>query len=361
MLRQLLLSFFLVSTALAQQPQKAVRIAVAGIVHGHSAWIFNRANKGDIDFVGIYEPNKEVVAKYKQRYKLKDELFFDDLEKMLDQTHPEGVAAFGPIADHIKVVRACAPRKIHVMVEKPLATSPKDAQEMNALAKKYDIKVLTNYETSWYSSNQHLMKLKNEGKLGDIKKIMVNDGHQGPKEIGVSNEFFEWLTDPIKNGAGALTDFGCYGANLSTWMMNGQRPISVTAITHQNKPQIYPKVEDEATIILQYPSSQTIIQGSWNWTFARKDMEVYGTKGYAVAVNKTQIRQRFNEKDAEETLNLSPRPAPYEDPFDVFAQTIRGKIQLEANDLYELPNNLLVVEILEAAKKSAQTGKTVKL
>ena len=51
------------------------------------------------------------------------------------------------------------------------------------------------------------------------------DGHRGPKEINVQPEFFGWLTDPVKNGGGALFDFGCYGANLMTWMMDNQRPL----------------------------------------------------------------------------------------------------------------------------------------
>jgi len=49
-----------------------------------------------------------------------------------------------------------------------------------------------------------------------------------------------------------LTDFGCYGANLMTWFNNGERPISVTAITQTIKPDIYPDVDDEATILLTY-------------------------------------------------------------------------------------------------------------
>lgn len=245
------------------------------------------------------------------------------------------------------------------MVEKPLATTFADAKEIQKLATQNNVQVLTNYETSWYASNQHVNQLIQDGKLGEIRKVMVNDGHQGPKEIGVSKEFFAILTDPVKNGAGALVDFGCYGANLMTWLMKGERPISVTAVTHQNKPDIYKNVDDEASIILQYPKAQCIIQGSWNWSFARKDMEVYGNKGYAIAVNPTVVRQRFQEKAPEETLKLDPRPAPYLDPFSVLADVVQGRIKLDQNDLYGLPVNVTVVEILETAKEAAKTGKTI--
>ena len=358
MMRTLAFLFFAL-LSLSSMAQKPVKVAVAGLSHGHVGWIFNRKDKTDIQLVGIWETNPDLVKQFTERYKLDPKLFYSDLNKMLDETKPEAVSAFGAINEHVVVVRACAPRKINVMVEKPLATTFADAKEIQKLATQNNIQVLTNYETSWYASNQHVNQLIQDGKLGEIRKVMVNDGHQGPKEIGVSKEFFAILTDPVKNGAGALVDFGCYGANLMTWLMKGERPISVTAVTHQNKPDIYKNVDDEASIILQYPKAQCIIQGSWNWSFARKDMEVYGNKGYAIAVNPTVVRQRLQEKSPEETLKLDPRPAPYLDPFSVLADVVQGRIKLDQNDLYGLPVNVTVVEILETAKEAAKTGKTI--
>jgi len=354
-----LLFFSLISAQIFAQ--KPVRLAVAGLSHGHVGWVFNRSDKKDTELVGIYETNQELVDLFSKKYKLDKSLFFNDLNKMLDQVKPDAVSAFGPISEHITVVRACAPRKINVMVEKPLATTFADAKEIEKLASKNSIQVLTNFETSWYASNQYVHDLLEQGKLGEIRKVMVNDGHQGPREIGVSKEFFAILTDPAKSGAGALTDFGCYGANLMTWLLKGERPVSVTAVTHQNKPDIYQKVDDEASIILQYPKAQCIIQASWNWTFARKDMEVFGNKGYAVAVNPTTVRQRLQEKSPEETIKIDPRPAPYTDPFSVLADVVSGRLKLDKNDLYGLPVNVTVVEILEAAQESAKSGKTVML
>lgn len=355
----LLLFFGLISTQIfAQNP---MRLAVAGLSHGHVGWAFNRSDKKDTELVGIYETNQELVDQFVAKYKLDKSLFFNDLNKMLDQVKPDAVSAFGPISEHITIVRACAPRKIHVMVEKPLATTFADAREIEKLAIQNNVQVLTNFETSWYASNQYVHDLLEDGKLGEIRKVMVNDGHEGPKEIGVSKEFFAILTDPAKNGAGALTDFGCYGANLMTWLLKGERPVSVTAVTHQNKPDIYKNVDDEASIILQYPKAQCIIQASWNWTFARKDMEVFGTKGYAVAVNPTTIRQRLENKSPEETIKIEPRPAPFTDPFSVLADVTSGRLKLDKNDLYGLPVNVIVVEILEAAKQSAKSGKTILL
>lgn len=360
-MRSLLLSLFIVVFAMETFGQTPLKLAIAGLSHGHVDWIFNRKDKNDVELVGIYETNPELIERYSKRYNLDKSMFFTDLDQMLEQKRPAAVSAFGAISEHIDVVRACAPRKIHVMVEKPLATSLADAIEIEDLANKYNIHVLTNYETSWYQSNQEIKKLLEKGQLGEIRKVVVNDGHQGPKEIGVSNEFLEILTDPKKNGAGALVDFGCYGANLMTWLLNGERPNSVTAVVQQNKPEIYKDVDDEATIVLQYPKAQCIIQGSWNWTFSRKDMEVYGNKGYAIAVDPTTLRSRLQENKPEEIHKLQPRPAPFNDPFSFLAAVVNGTFKMQEFDQYGLKVNLIAVEILESAMKSAKEKKTVYL
>ncbi|MBD0350270.1 MAG: Gfo/Idh/MocA family oxidoreductase [Flavisolibacter sp.] len=340
-----------------------LRLAVAGITHGHVSWILGRKNKEDVIVAGIYEPNTELAQRYAKRFNLNADLFYTDLRKMLDAVKPEAVVAFGSIYQHMAVVEACAPRGIHVMVEKPLATNVAHAERMTQLARKYNIHLLTNYETSWYPTTEKTYQLVADSNyMGRIKKVVVHDGHQGPKEIGVNKEFLDWLTDPVQNGGGALIDFGCYGANLMTYLMQGQEPVSVTAVTRQFKPAIYPKVDDDATIIVAYPAAQCIIQASWNWPFSRKDMEVYGETGYVVAVNNTTLRLRNKENNAEQTIQVTAKEVNvYEDPFSYFADVVKGRIQVPVNGLYSLENNVQVVRILEAARQSAKTGKTVPL
>ena len=227
-----ILALFIQSALYAQtSPQvKPLRVGIAGLTHGHVHQILREAKRGDLEIVGIAEPNRELAERYLKQYKLPIDLLYSDINQMLDKAKPEAVTAFGSIYDHLEVVKACAPKKIHVMVEKPLAVSLDHARQMEALAKKYNIQLLTNYETTWYGSNHHAYKMLHEENLfGDIRKMVVHDGHQGPKEIGVNKEFLEWLTDPVLNGAGALMDFGCYGADLITWLMKGERPTSVSA------------------------------------------------------------------------------------------------------------------------------------
>ena len=351
------------STTFAQQvDRKPVRVGIAGLVHSHVHGILRNLDRQDITIVGIAEPNRELAQRYAKQYGYSMDIVYDNLETMLEQTQPEAVTAFNSIYDHLATVEACAPRGVHVMVEKPLAVSLEHARRMQQLAQQHNIHLLTNYETTWYGSNHAVYNLVHEEHaLGNLRKIVVHDGHPGPKEIGVNEEFLEWLTDPQQNGAGALMDFGCYGANLMTWLMQNQRPTSVTAVTQQIKPEVYPKVDDEATIIVTYPRAQGIIQASWNWPVSRKDIEVYGQTGYAYALNPTDLRLQPSEADAEKTQQAQARPAPYNDPFAYLAAVVRGTISVAPTDLSALENNMVVMEILDAAKQSAKTGERVVL
>ena len=348
--------------ATAQSTNNApVRMAVARITHGHAGFILGRKPKPDIELVGIYEPNTDLAKRYAKSFGINENLFYTDMNKMLEAVKPEAVVAFGSIYEHLAAVEICAPKGIHVMVEKPLATNLAHAKRMEQLAKQYKIHLLTNYETSWYATTEKTYQLANDSNyMGAIKKVVIHDGHKGPKEIGVGKEFLDWLTDPVQNGGGALIDFGCYGANLMTYLMRGVEPVSVTAVTQQFKPAIYPKVDDEATIIVTYPAAQCIIQASWNWPFGRKDMEVYGETGYAIAVNNTTMRIRNKEPEAEKTIQITAKEmGVYEDPISYFADVVRNKIQVPKNGLYSLENNVIVCKILEAARESAKTGKTI--
>lgn len=341
--------------------QRALKLAIIGLSHSHVHGLLGRPDKGDIEIVGIVESNAELVKRLQEQYKFSPNLVYVDIESMIKATSPEAVAAFNSIKNHLEVVELCAPKGIHVMVEKPLAANLADAKIMEELAKKHRIELLTNYETTWYASNHESYKIAvSDQQLGRLRKVVIHDGHEGPKEIGVNQEFLDWLTDPIENGGGAIIDFGCYGANLLTWLHKGQRPLSVSGTLQQFKPHVYPKVDDEATVVVSYSDSQGIIQASWNWPFSRKDMEVYGEKGYLMADNANTLRARIGTNQ-ESKVDLNPRLAPYDDPFSLFAAVVKKQIRLDPYDLSSLENNMIVMEILDAAIRSHKTGTTIYL
>jgi glucose-fructose oxidoreductase len=338
-----------------------LKVAIVGLVHGHvHGFLQQSLHSSEIHIVGIAEQDQKLASQYAARYGFEKTLLFADLEEMLQKTHPQAVLVYTNTYDHRHVVEICARRGVHVMMEKPLSVSFDDALAIEKAAYAGKIQVLVNYETTWYSSNRAAYDLLHEKAMGEIRKVVIHDGHNGPKEIGVEPEFLAWLTDPKLNGAGALFDFGCYGADLMTWLMDGKRPETVTAITQQIKPDVYSRVDDEATIVLTYPKAQAIVQASWNWPFSRKDMEVYGQKGYAITVQRDAVRVRHGgEESREELVTAKPLPAPYDNPLSYLRAVIVDGAK--PDELSSLETNLTVMEILDAARRSAASGKTIRL
>ncbi|MFV8374066.1 Gfo/Idh/MocA family protein [Flavobacterium sp. LB1P71] len=357
--------FVIIVTSLNVLAQKKpLKVGIIGLTHTHVHGILGRENLGDIQIVGIVEPNRGLAQRYSKEHKFPMSIVFNTMEEMIDKTHPEAVTAFGSIYQHLEVVEACAPKGIHVMVEKPLAVSMEHAKKMEMLAKKHNIHLLTNYETTWYPSNYKAYDLLKKDNVGDLRKVIIRDGHKGPKKIGVNSEFLEWLTDPVQNGGGAIIDFGCYGANLMTWIMEGKKPNSVTAITQQLQPENNPNVDDDSTIILTYDNANALIQGSWNWPIGRKDMEIYGLNGAIYADNKSNLRVRIADGYdgfKEESYPIKELEAPRNDPFSFLAAVVRNEITIKPYELSSLENNMIVMEILDAALKSAKTKRTIEI
>ncbi|MGB9464368.1 MAG: Gfo/Idh/MocA family oxidoreductase [Candidatus Acidiferrum sp.] len=360
------LAAFSASTVSAQQSSQSgtptaapLRIGIAGLVHGHvGGFLQQYLHRVDIQIVGVAEADNKLASFYESKFALAHSIFFATVDDMLEKTKPQAVLVYTNTFDHRSVVEACARHGVAVMMEKPLAVSLEDARAMQAAARRGKIPVLVNYETTWYRSNRAAYDLVHENALGDIRKVVVHDGHQGPKEINVEPWFLSWLTDPKLNGAGALFDFGCYGADLMTWLMDNRKPDTVTAVTQRIKPDIYPRVDDEATIVLTYPKAQAILQASWNWPFSRKDMEVYGQTGYAITLERDSVRVRRagQEEKREDAKPLDPRES---DSVNYLRAVVLDG--MPPRGLSSLETNMIVTEILDAARQSAATGKTIHL
>lgn len=330
--------------------QGPLRIGIIGLVHGHvEGLLWQASQRSDLKIVGIAEPNRAVFDKLAAKYKLDASLYYATSAAMLDAAKPEAVSVMSSIKDHLPAVEACAPRGVHMLLEKPLAFSASDAHRIESLANEHHILILTNFETSWYASVREAKRLVESGERAPIRRMVFRHGHKGPKEIGCSQEFLEWLTDPEQDGGGAVVDFGCYGAVLATWLMNGERPTSITASTSTLKPNLYPKVDDDATIILTYPTATAVIQASWAWTHDNKEMDIHTERGsiHAQKWDELQIRE---ENASPKSIKPPQKPDHLENEWTYLRNVVRGKC--EVDPLSSLNYNVIVAEILDKARQS---------
>lgn len=337
----------------AQEPT----IAVVGLVHSHVWGHLGRMIKGETAarLVGIAESNPELAAEAK-KLGAPDSLIFGDYRKMLDQVRPRIVWAFVENNRHQEIVEVCAPRKIHVMFEKPLAAAYKEAVAIQRLARQHGIQVLTNYQMAWWPANYAAKAQADSGALGKVWRLRGIVGHGGPGSEGVrSKYFFAWLTDPVKNGAGSLMDFGCYNALWSLWYLG--RPDSVFAHVNNLRPEVFPKVEDNAALVLSYKNGVGLFEASWSLPRGFQDLEVFGLQG-SVYMRNGQVEVRQG-REAPREIPLAPLPPERSDPVAYMAHCLKTGHAVEG--LTALPINVQVVEIIEAAKESVRTGRAVKL
>jgi predicted dehydrogenase len=353
-LKTLLLALPIVAPMAAATP----KVAVIGLLHSHVWTQLPNMVRGDVvQLVGVAETHPELIAEAK-KLGVADNLFFPDYQKMLDTVKPDFVWAFVENNRHLEIVKACAPRKVHVIFEKPLASTAKDAMAIRDIANKSGIYVMTNYQMAWWASNYTAHHLADTDALGNVYRLHGVVGHGGPGSDGPRNSFFfAWLTDPEKNGAGALMDFGCYNALWSLWYMG--RPQTVYARVDHLQPERFPKVEDNATLVLGYKNSVGIFEGGWDLPGSFQDLEVFGRSASATMVNGKVELRKGGRGAAAEAVPIEPLPKERATPLAYMANAIQTHQPPEG--MVALDINVQVVEIIDAAKQSVKSGKEVVL
>jgi predicted dehydrogenase len=319
------------------------------------------AGESSAELVAIAETDAGLVSKAQKEVPASVK-FYADYVEMLDQAKPEAVIVATSNDRHLEILRQCAKRHIHYSTEKPMATSAADAREMERLAREAKINLMVNYWNAWVAPSHEIFHRVRAGEVGPIQKIIVQYGHRGPKEIGISQQFANWLYDPVKNGGGAIMDFGCYGAELSLWLKG--RPTRVYATTRKMKVEQNNKVDDDATIVLEYPDATAIIEASWDWPYNKDQVEVFGPKGSLLARHNTLQHRSADARGPNvapdgENVTLDPLPKDTSNPIAYFVDCIRNNKPIE--DPVSARLNVQVMEILDAARESARTGKPQEL
>ena len=302
-----------------------VRYAIVGLNHDHVWGILKDfAEVPQAQLVAIADPNPQLVEKAKARVPSSVK-FYSDYIAMLDHEKPQAVIITTENDHHLPIARECARRHINLEMEKPMATTAADAREILRLAEAAHIKLMVNYFNNWLPSYQQLYEQVQDGKVGAIHQLVAQFGHQGPREIGTSQEFAAWLYDPVKNGGGALMDFGCYGAAAALWLKG--RPQKVFARSLTLKTSQHNQVEDDAVIVLEYPDATAILEPSWDWPFSLGRVQVFGPQGSLLALpNALLYRAAKAPASAEQpdgqSLLLSLPPPTGSNPIAYFTDCI---------------------------------------
>lgn len=347
---------FLLASWAVLLPAQEPTIALVGLRHSHT-WghLEGMVKNSPAKLVAISETDPDLIAEAR-KLTGPEVRYYTDYRKMLDEVKPAMVWAFVENNRHHEVVEACGPRRVHVIFEKPLAATAAQAILIRDLAHRHGIQVLTNFAPA-FNPGYYAVKAKlDSGDLGKPWRLRVSTGHGGvfPKS-GRSKIFHEWLIDPVKNGAGALMDFGCYNALYSLFYLG--RPQTVYAYALHLRPADFPQVEDGVTMVLGYPNAVAILEQSWDLPPNSGGLEIVSYEG-SIRMEDGRLEVRKGRTPAT-PLAAQPLAPERSGPIAYMVHCLKTNRPVEG--LVSLDYTVAVNEIIEAAKQSIKTGRPVRL
>ena len=152
-----------------------------------------------------------------------------------------------PNALHHRDVLAAAAAGKHVLCEKPMATSAREARDMVAACARAGVKLMVAYRMQYQPHAREAIRLARSGALGTVTLMdMVNNQNQGDPG--------QWRQKKALAGGGSLPDVGLYCLNTSRAIL-GEEPVAVTASiwTPAGDPR-FAEVEDNVAFTLHFPS-----------------------------------------------------------------------------------------------------------
>ena len=341
-----------------------LKVGIVGLRHSH-VWgnLGTMLETAGATVVGISE-EMEVLHSH-AREAAPGVPLFSTMEDLLAAAQPDVVWAFVENNRHLEIAEVCVPLGIHLVFEKPLASTFADARAIRSMARTKGVQVLTNYQMAWWPTSHAALAAARAGEIGEVWRVRGVVGHGGPgggktmtgdPKTNRGAVFLEWLNDSEKNGGGALVDFGCYGAVWSLQYLG--KPESVYAVTNVRKPDVY-KVDDNAVILCRYERGAALLEGSWSLPRGFQDVEVFGDSGSLFATRQEAILTTGGRDSQARTLDAPPLPAERSSMIAYLADCIsRGT---EPEGMTALDINVDVVEIVEAARRSVASGAAVRL
>jgi predicted dehydrogenase len=234
------------------------RVGFAGLIHDH-VWneIAHWKRIPDAELVAAGDRNQPLLLKAEQEG---IQRMYGSWQEMLDTEDLNVLEVALDNAGAVDVVEAGAARGLAVKVEKPMAARLDQAERMLAAAQKAGTILMINWPTTWNPADDFVLTMIKRGDLGQPFYFRLRCAHNGPKEIGCSRYFWEWLYDAERCGAGALMDYCCYGANMCSYLFGLPKSVvGVRAVLAKE----YPVPDDNATIIMQYDKLFGVSEASW--------------------------------------------------------------------------------------------------
>ena len=337
-----------------------LRVGVLGLTHDHVWKNLQELNASPLgELVAAADPNEPLRDRVRSEYACPQA--FDSYEAMLDQVALDAVYVYTDNATAAELVEMAAERGLHAMVEKPMAADLEGADRMLAAAREAGVQLMVNWPFAWWPNLQRAIAMAQAGEIGQLFGVKYRAAHAGPKELGCSPYFYNWLYDPELNGAGALMDYCCYGAALARHLLG--QPSQVVGVVGRLQKE-YITVEDNAVIVMQWPRAIAISEASWTQIghLTSYVTVIYGSEGTLVvepptAGGRVLLATREHEDGIE--IDVPEPPEEMRSATAYFLSRVAQGKPIEGLCRAEVGRD--AQEILEAGLISAANGEAVPL
>ncbi len=341
---------------------KKLRVAVLGtgfIAHIH------------LESYARFVPTVEVTAVYgrtAEHAKALAEQFhipawYDDIDKLLSEQELDMVDICLPNYLHYDACMKAARHNKHIVMEKPLALTLEEADEMIAECKKRNLKLMYAEELCFAPKYERVRSLVESGAVGQVYMLKQAEKHSGPHS--------PWFYKKETAGGGVMMDMGCHALAWFRWMTKNNQVKSVFA--HMGTVLHDTECDDNTVTIVEFENGVTgVAEDSWARHGGMDDrIEVYGTqgvsyadlfqgnsaltysaKGYDYAAEKAGTTLGWTFTAYEEAFNQG-----YPHELAHFADCVLHDKQPKVTG----EDGRAVLEIIYAAYESARTGQKVNL
>lgn len=305
---------------------------------------------------------------------------YDDYQEMLEKESFDIIIFCPENARHAEVCEAIAAKGIHMITEKPMASSLSDALQMVRAAKAANVRLMVNWPITWSSAARKAKELVEAGVIGELWEVKWRNGASlGPlaygQDITDTEKGAEWWHQAAQGG-GALLDYCCYGALVSSWYLD--QPAQGAFGLKANLRSLYGDADDNAVIAVRFAKGMAILEGSWTTYHIGVPTGpiLYGSHGTIVVGHPTKAavavfkdrKTQSHEKLLADVNRRVPQgfeepTAIYEgDPFPGGRDTLAKEFlhHLETGEplhpTLDLPLNLEAMAILDAGIRSSESG-----
>lgn len=325
------------------------------------------AKMNQLEIVALCDIDVKKIEVLKEKFSgLSDKVqLYEDYEKMLQEIKPELVAIATESGKHAEIAKTCIKYGCNVMIEKPIALSLKDADDIIQLSEKHRVKVCACHQNRFNKAIQKIRKAVEQDKFGKL--------YHGVANIRWNREraYYEqalWRGTWEQDG-GALMNQCIHNIDLLRWMM-GDEIEEVIGITDQLKHN-YLEAEDLGIAIIRFKNgSYGIVEGTTNIFLNNFEETLYlfGEKGTVKAGGKSvnKIEEWIFAKDEKEAQKIKSQFS--EDPPNIYgfghnplyADMIEA-IKTDREPYVDAKAGRRALELVLAIYKSSQTGKRIKL